>query len=552
MTPYVISERSQAHLAPLEGPGPSLDFPDAGIRRIHRTGTPERILLVEDDWSIRAALTGILEEEGYVVTTASNGRQALERLRSSSTPDLIVLDLRMPIMDGWEFRAAQKSDPELARIPVVAVSADGSAQAAAIDAQAYLRKPLSTETFLNAIGRVLGEADRQQLRGRLEEAERFAALGRLAASVGHEINNPLAYVLMNVDLAINQLERYLGGGVQGGFAADLASLPPIFRECRVGLERIREVVRDLQRLSRRSDLKREAFSINDLLDESLAMARNQIEHVAQVRKFYNSVPEVVGDRSALGQVLLNLLLNAAQALPQGHADTNTVTVSTYGRGMTVVAEIGDTGSGIPLEVLPHIFDPFFTTKPIGEGTGLGLAVSFRIVADHGGRIIVESDVDRGSVFRVELPVAPPTTREAVREQHPQAEPKIARARILVIDDMPALGRSLARLLKEHEVTVVERAKDAFARLAANETFDVVLCDLMMPESSGREVFERLRAEWPALASRVIFMTGGAFTPESREFLAQSPQPTLTKPFSLDELRAVLGELMKEHPDDGPN
>jgi signal transduction histidine kinase len=527
------------------------DPPSEGGRRPRPGAAREHILLVEDDRSIRVVLQGILEDEGYRVTVAENGRRALERLRSSSVPDLIVLDLRMPVMDGWEFRAAQKSDPALARIPVLAVSADGSAKAAAIDAQAYLRKPLSTGALLHAIGRILGEADRQNLLRRLEEAERFAALGRLAASVGHEINNPLAYVSMNVDLAVTQLDQYFGRGDRGALSAGLANLPVLFHECRVGLDRIRDVVKDLQRLSRQSEVRREAFSLNDLLDESLAMARNQVEHRARVGKFYGNIDPVVGDRSALGQVLLNLILNATQALPEGHAESNEVTLRTYMQGATVIVEVGDTGAGISPQVLPHIFDPFFTTKPIGEGTGLGLAVSCRIVADHGGRIDVESEIGRGSVFRVALPVAPATIREAPPDEGRQTEWTAPRARILVIDDLPAFGRTISRALIEHDVTVVSRADDAFALLEADETFDVVLCDLLMPETGGRGVLERLQAEWPHLAPNVIFMTGGAFTPESREFLQQSPQSVLTKPFALDELRAAV-RLLLEDRGDGSN
>jgi signal transduction histidine kinase len=551
MIPLHPGHRPSARLAPFEvADRQPPDPPSEGVRRPRGPGAArEHILLVEDDRSIRVVLKGILEEEGYDVTVAENGRQALERLRSSAVPDLIVLDLRMPVMDGWEFRAAQKSDPALARIPVLAVSADGSAKAAAIDAQAYLRKPLSTDALLNAIGRILGEADRQSLLRRLEEAERFAALGRLAASVGHEINNPLAYVSMNVDLAVTQLEQVLEPADEGAAWAGLASLASLFQDCRVGLDRIRDVVKDLQRLSRQSEVRRETFSLNELLDESLAMAKNQVEHRARVRKRYGEIDAVVGDRSALGQVLLNLILNASQALPEGHADSNEVTLRTYMQGATVTVEIGDTGAGIPPQVLPHIFDPFFTTKAIGEGTGLGLAVSCRIVADHGGQIDVESEVGRGSVFRVALPIARAAVRETPPERKAQVERAVPRARILVIDDFPAFGRTISRVLVEHDVTVVARAADAFALLEANEMFDVVLCDLLMPETAGAAVFDRLKADWPHLAPNVIFMTGGAFTPESRAFLEQSQQPILTKPFSSDELRAAVRVLMGD-PADG--
>jgi signal transduction histidine kinase len=518
---------------------PDLDGPaDHEPNRDRWSGAAqERILLVEDDRSIREVLRGILEEEGYVVTTAENGRRALEQLRSGGAPDLIVLDLRMPIMDGWQFRAMQKADPVLATIPVLAVSADGSAKAAAIDAAAYLRKPLSRGVMLNAIRRILGDAERKRLFGRLEEAERFAALGRLAASVGHEINNPLAYVSMNFDLVAIQFNRYLTDVV--GASEGLANVQVMFKDCRIGLDRIRDIVKDLQRLSRRSDATREMFSLNTLLDESLAMARNHVQHRATIQKEYGDLPMIVGDRSAIGQVLLNLILNAAQALPDGHADANRVTLTTRVDEGAVIIEVVDTGPGIPIEVLPHIFDPFFSTKPIGEATGLGLTVAYRIVADQGGRIEVDSGEGRGSLFRVILPIAGLPSSVIVPSTKPAQDVAHVRGRILVIDDVPEIGRTIADALPEHDVTVVSQAAEAFARLSANETFDVILCDLMMPELGGRDVLERLEAKWPHLAAALIFMTGGAFTAEAREFLSRLRQAVLLKPFSIDQLRMTI-------------
>jgi signal transduction histidine kinase len=379
---------------------------------------PDRkiILLVEDDRSIREAVQSVLEDEGYGVIQAENGRDALDRLRSGPRPDLVVLDLRMPVMDGWE--AAQKNDPNLAGIPVLAVSADGSAKAEAIAADGYLRKPLSTRTLLETVARILAHVERQRLLGRLAEAERFAALGRLAAGVGHEINNPLTYVSVNVDLAVAEIGLWLAqnGAREGGSFAPpspsrtiekMTALREMLDESRSGLRRIRDVVKNLQSLSRPPEPTRELFSLNELLDESLAMARNHLEHRATVVKNYGDLPALRGDRSALGQVFLNLLLNAAQALPEGRADHNEITVTTSQLDRELAVDIRDTGAGIPRDVLPHIFDQFYTTKPIGEGTGLGLAVSHRIVTDHGGQILVDSEVGLGSTIRVVLPLRRP-------------------------------------------------------------------------------------------------------------------------------------------------
>jgi signal transduction histidine kinase len=404
----------------LDGPGPA----QASDRKL--------ILLVEDDRSIREAVQSVLEDEGYDVIQAENGRDALDRLRSGPLPDLVVLDLRMPIMDGWEFRAAQKNDPNLAGIPVLAVSADGSAKAEAIAADGYLRKPLSTRTLLETVARILAHVERRRLLGRLAEAERFAALGRLAAGVGHEINNPLTYVSVNVDLAVAEIGLWLAqnGAGEGGSLAppnpartieQMTSLREMLEESRSGLRRIRDVVKNLQSLSRPPEPTRELFSLNELLDESLAMARNHLEHRATVVKNYGDLPALRGDRSALGQVFLNLLLNAAQALPEGRAGHNRVTVTTSQLEGELAVDIRDTGAGIPRDVLPHIFDQFYTTKPIGEGTGLGLAVSHRIVTDHGGQILVDSEVGLGSTIRVVLPLRRPEARDERSERTDRAQ-----------------------------------------------------------------------------------------------------------------------------------
>jgi two-component system cell cycle sensor histidine kinase/response regulator CckA len=501
----------------------------------------QRILLVEDDRGIREVLRGILEEHGYAVSTAENGREALEALQRGRAPDLIILDLRMPVMDGWQFRAAQKADPVLAEIPVLALSADGSAKAEAIDAAAYIRKPLRIDVVLRTITRILVEAERKRLLCRLEEAERLAALGRLAASVGHEINNPLAYVSMNLDIMAIQINRYIEDSAQA-FEV-LSAVPVMLKECRIGLDRMRDVVKGLHALSRKPQGVLESFSMNELIDESLAMACSYVRHRATVRKDYGDVPAVLGDRSAIGQVLLNLILNAAQALPEGQPDANAITLRTYAEGGHITVEVRDTGTGISGEALPHIFDPFFTTKPIGEGTGLGLAVSFRIVADHAGRIDVDTQVGQGSSFRVVLPVAgPPLDRPAIG---PERDSASVRARILVIDDVAAIGESIMAALPEHDVSVVSRATEAFTVLASNDTFDVILCDLQTPDLGGRDLLERLETDWPHLASKVIFMTGGAFTPDSRAFLEGCHQRVLTKPFPIDQLRTTIVMHLQE-------
>ena len=514
-------------------------------------GRKHRVLLVEDDRAIREPLGSLLREEGFEVATAENGQDAFRRLRTEREPDIIVLDLRMPVMDGWEFRAIQKQDPVLALIPVVAISADGSAQALAVSADAYLKKPLDPRDLLQTLDRILLEREWRQMSARLAEAERLAALGRVAAAVGHEINNPLAFVVLNVDKSLADLRHLLEPDLQGAFAPVPGAAPPqraaivgavvaMLEECQGGLERIRRTVGNLQKLSRAEDAERVPIDLRRLIEQSISMAWNQIRHRARLTRELADLPPVQGNGPALGQVFLNLLVNAAQAIPEGHTEENEITVAARVDAGEIVVEVRDTGVGIPPEVLSRVFEPFFTTKPAEVGTGLGLFISRQTVSDHGGRVEIESQPSKGSVFRVFLPLGAAPLSAPAPAPAPWAEHHAPGGRVLVIDDEVPIGLAIrAALRAEHEVVVVQRASDAFARLAAGETFDLMLCDLMMPDVSGPEVYSTIADRWPSLVSRLIFMTGGAFTATTGDFIERGLAPVISKPFRLDDLKKLV-------------
>ena len=236
-------------------------------------------------------------------------------------------------------------------------------------------------------------------------------------------------------------------------------------------------------------------------------------------------------------------VNAAQAIPEGAAEHNEVSVATgVGADGRVFVEVADTGRGMSRDVARRIFDPFFTTKAVGEGTGLGLSICHTIVAAHGGEIVVESALGKGSTFKVFLPVTtarpsatPPVVREAARSR---------RGRVLVVDDDAGVALSLKRILgHEHHVETCTGGRAALDCLASGATFDVILCDLMMPDVSGMDVHTALVKERPELATRLIFMTGGAFTARSREFLANTEQPWMEKPFEAAAIRRAVAAMM---------
>jgi CheY-like chemotaxis protein len=236
-------------------------------------------------------------------------------------------------------------------------------------------------------------------------------------------------------------------------------------------------------------------------------------------------------------VLLNLLVNAAQALPEGAAERNHVTVTTRRDGEHVVVEVRDSGRGIAPDVLPRIFDPFFTTRPVGNGIGLGLSIAHRLTTTMGGTITVESKPGQGTLFRVALPLAEP----APASDTPATARR--RARVIVIDDEPMVGKAIRRMLAgEHDVVPLTRPEELLA-LLDGEPIDAVLCDVMMPQMTGMDLYAELQKRAPALLSHFAFLTGGAFTPRAQSFLASVANPKLDKPFDAGALRALIRSLI---------
>jgi signal transduction histidine kinase len=387
---------------------------------------------------------------------------------------------------------------------------------------------------------VVREVTEQRRRdARLVLSGRMASISTLAGGAAHGINNPLATIVANLEFTGRELARLRREGEAS--AADLVWLDELdeaVADARTAADRIRSMVRDLQRFSSSGESGGACVDVNRAMDATLAVAWPDIRHRARLVKDLGAVPLVAVDEAHVRQLFLNLVINAAQAIPEGNAEGNLIAVrtGTDSSGRAVV-EVRDTGSGISAEILPHIFDPFFTTKPLGAGTGVGLAVCRHIVAAAGGEISVESEVGRGSRFHLTLPAAPPPPRPAAPPPAPGAS---RRARILVIDDDALVGSAIRRALApHHDVVAVTKGGDALARLASGERFDLLICDLLMPDLTGAEVYDRVLQTAPGLARRMIFLSGGAFTPRTRDFLARVPNPRLEKPFEAKNLLAVV-------------
>ncbi len=395
------------------------------------------------------------------------------------------------------------------------------------------------------MGRDLTE--RNQIAASMIEMDRMAAIGILAASVGHEINNPLAYVLANLEFVTSELEVIVSELPRPAYErleARILDLMQALADTNHGAQRVRAIVGDLRTFSRADDETVSHVDVRQILDSSVRMAAVQLGQRATIVKVYDDVPPVIANESRLGQVFLNLVVNAAQALPEGMPAENRIELTTRLDGEFVSVQIADTGNGIPSEVIGRIFEPFFTTKSPGQGTGLGLSICRRIVSQLGGDINVTSHPGEGTTFVVRIPRAPAESERHARPISAPRESAGRRATILCVDDEPALGTALKRVLvADHDVVVVTTAQEALDRVKAGEHFDVLLCDLMMPTMTGMDLHRELALLDPALASKVVFLSGGAFTATAREFLDAVPNPRLEKPIVIDALRSAIDEVL---------
>lgn len=390
--------------------------------------------------------------------------------------------------------------------------------------------------------------ERRHLENRLAQSERLAAIGTLSAGMAHEINNPMAYVLANVAFSFDALRLVkedldaLAWPEARALAQRVEAITDALSDAREGSERVHRIVHDLKKFGRLDKSEASVLELSEVLEGAICTTENVVRHHARVRREYGITPFVEAAESQLGQVFVNLLVNAVQALGDDEVERKEIVVATRtDEAGRAVAEVRDSGPGIPPEVLRRIFDPFFTTKPVGQGSGLGLSVAHAIVESLGGTISVESRVGKGATFRVALP--PANQRDSKEASVAQAA-SVRRGRVLVIDDEPAIGRAMCRVLQgEHDVFVVTDAREALPRIAAGEGFDVVFCDLMMPGMTGMDLFEALRESQPELSRRIVFVSGGAFTPRTEEFLSTTSNATMTKPVDPKALRRVVTDYV---------
>lgn len=496
-----------------------------------------RVLLIEDDADDAALIQAHLRRVGpYEVDHVRRMRDALSRLTRGERYDVVLADLQLP--DGRGPAVVTRLVQETPDLPIVVLTTlVGSAVAERCleaGAEDYLAKD---ELGAGSLRRVIGFAVARQREGRLRRAlmhdDRLRSLGALAAGVAHEVNNPAAFILANLE----HLERSLA---RDRDATDESDLLAAIQESREGVARIRRLVANLQVFAREGKDRVVDLALAEVVDEATALAGPRLrQHGGRLVIEGDPLPRLPAYEGQLSQVLVNLLVNAAQALGPGGG-----VVRLRGRvdDESVRIAVEDDGSGIDAQALERIFEPFFSTKLRGDGVGLGLALCGDIAERHGGTIEVESEPGAGSTFTLVLPRDNGLTPV---ERAPHAPATLqTRPRVLLVDDETLVLRSVARLLRdEAEVEGVASGDEALALLESGAHFDAVVTDLMMPGMTGAELLDRLREAHEDLAKRTIVMTGGVDDGAKASFVGAGDRQLLPKPATRAELLAALRAVL---------
>ncbi len=378
-------------------------------------------------------------------------------------------------------------------------------------------------------------------------AERLDALSALAAGLSHELNNPLAANLANLDFLLAELDR-------GPLTTATARAPLL--EARAASERVAAVAQGMRLLGRGRRDGAVLVNVDLALTDALELAAHAWRFRARLQSNLEARCLVLGDLAQLTQAFVHLLTNAALALPEGQPTTNLLRVTSRRVGDQVELTFEDNGPGISDELRPHVFEPFFTTRRAAGHVGLGLPICRAVVEAFGGTLALDSTPGKGCTVRVGFPVAgelaAPTAVAPVTPVAPgPVGPRPTRPTVFVIDDEAMVASSVRRMLKrDYAVEVMTDAEAAVSHLTTCPDYDVVLCDLMMPRVTGAELYLATVERHPQLRNRFVFMTGGTYTDSIREFLARTHVPVIDKPFDLERLRALLEACVTQKPPGG--
>jgi PAS domain S-box-containing protein len=378
-------------------------------------------------------------------------------------------------------------------------------------------------------GILLDVTERMELQSQLLLTDRLASVGTMAASVAHEVNNPLFYISSNLE-ALGESLLAKGGDPES---------KRLVQDALDGVSRIENAMRDLRTFVRSPEQEMRPVNVTKVLDAGVRLASNEIRHRATLVRNYDADVAVRADESSLAQVFLNLLVAAAQSMPEGKASDNELRVSVRATSVEVEITITDTSQGLLAAELQKAFDVFADVSERMR-SGMGLYVCQRIVARLGGQIRASSEPGQGNTFQIRLPVVEPTRAAAPkRSLHVVAASSM---RVLVVDDEELVLRALSRTLEGHDVVCVRSGREAIELLESEAPFDLVLCDVMMPDMNGEDVYRAACRVHPGTEQRIVFVTGGAFTSNASAFLDSVPNRRIEKPFSKASIQELLADL----------
>ncbi len=377
----------------------------------------------------------------------------------------------------------------------------------------------------------------RQIQSKLLQTEKMAAVGQLVSGIAHELNNPLTAIMGYGQLLLGQ-----------GLAPEQYSeASKVFQQA----ERARRIVKNLLYFARENEPERTRVDLNEIVERTLALRSYElrVENILVECELAGDLPETMADPYQLQQVVLNLLMNAEQALLQERGQGKVKIKTRVADGQRIAIEISDDGPGVPRGIASRIFDPFFTTKPPGVGTGLGLSIVYGIVKQHGGEVTFENQSGGGARFVVELPVLeiPADEHEPAALEFASDSGPVRSGRILVVEDEPSVAQLIVDVLREegHQVEAVLESQEGLARLSRAH-YDLVVCDLRMPRLDGPAFYEALiRADSP-VQNQLLFVTGDTLAPRTMQFLEKSKLPYLAKPFLVEELKLAVNRRLERN------
>ena len=381
----------------------------------------------------------------------------------------------------------------------------------------------------------------KQLQAQLMQSEKMATVGALISGVAHELNNPLTAILGYAQLVAE---------------ADVGAKLPIYLQ-RIASEAVRSqrIVQNLLAFARKHEPRASRIAINDVVRGTLELAAYdlRVSGIDVVDRLGEKLPSTLADPHQLQQVFLNLVTNARHAL-QDRGRTGRLVISTQlvengldGRPAIVVA-FEDNGPGVPQDLRKKIFDPFFTTKRDGEGTGLGLSLSYGIVQEHGGRITVGESEGGGARFEIRLPVLAVTASTSRKAPQPEASPSSPddpqRRRILIVDDQASVREMVSDVLRldGHDIETAHDGSQALDKIMGGEAFDLIIVDLKLPDYGGDRLWREVKNMKPELARRMVF--AGGETPEDQRVVEGTGARWLPKPYGADDVRRTVSSFFQ--------